>query len=114
MWAWTGTIGEIPVPATDLYNFDVAEGADAGFATSTLVTTTLNARKARFGGTVLLIVQLQDIVGKVATGVNGIDPARWNLTVQVPGQAPAVHPLESGPTGKAAFSITRDDPDLRR
>ena len=110
VWAWTGAIGEILAAGTDLYNFDVAEGADAGFATSTLVTTTLDARKARFGSTILLIVQLQDIVGNVATGVNGIDPAQWNLKVQVPGQTPEVHPLESGPTGKAAFSITLDAP----
>ena len=110
VWAWTSTIGETLTAGTDLYNFDVAEGADAGFATSTLVTTTFSARKARFGSTILLIVQLQDIVGNVATGVNGIDPAQWNLTVREPGQAPAVHPLESGPTGRVAFSISLDDP----
>ena len=110
VWAWTGTIGEIPVPDTDLYRFDVAEGADVGFATSTLVTTTFNARKARFGGTVLFIVQLQDAVGNVANGVNGIDPAQWNLTVRVAGQTPEVSPLESGPSGKAVFSISLDDP----
>ena len=110
VWAWTGTIAEALAAGTDLYRFDVAEGAEAGFATSTLVTTTFSARRARFGSTVPFTVQLQDIVGNVSTGVNGIDPAQWNLTVQVPGQDPEVRPLVSGRTGRAVFSISLDDP----
>ena len=111
VWAWSGTIADILTADTDLARFDVAEGADAGFATSTLVTTTFNANKARFGSTILFIVQLQDVVGDVANGVNGLDPAQWNLTVREPGQTPVVSPLESGPTGRAVFEITADDPN---
>ena len=51
-------------------------------------------------------MQLQDIVGRVPTGVNGTDPARWNLSVQKPGQSdPEVQTLVSDGTGAAAFSI---------
>ena len=88
VWAWTGQPDEVLASGTDLYSFTVAEGDDVRLATSTLVTTTFNARKVRFGGTVVFTVQLQDTVGNVATGVNGIDPAQWNLSVQVAGQGP--------------------------
>ena len=113
VWAWTGTIPDIVAADTDLYRFDVAEGADAGFATSTLVTTTFRANKARFGSTILFVVQLQDVIGDVANGVNGLDPAQWNLTVRVPGQDPVVSSLESGPTGRAVFSLSARRPDHR-
>ena len=112
VWAWTGMIPDVLGADTDLYRFDVAEGADAGFATSTLVTTTFNANKARFGSTILFIVQLQDVIGDVANGLNGLDPAQWNLTVRVPGQDPVVSSLESGPTGRAVFSLSADDPSV--
>ena len=110
VWAWTGTIGEMPAADTDLYRFELAGGAEAGFATTTLVTTTLNAKKVRFGSTVAYTFDLQDIIGRVATGVNGIDPAEWSVTVQVPGRDPDVSRLVSGPTGRAVFSISVDDP----
>ena len=32
--------------------------------------------------------------------------------MRVPGQAPNVSPLESGPTGRAVFSISLDDPSI--
>lgn len=111
VWAWTGgTIGDVPAADTDLYRLDVAEGAEAGFATSTLVTTTFNARKARFGATILYTVQLRDGEHDVEAGVNGIDPAQWNLTEQVPGQTPRVRLLESDPSGQVVFSISLPDP----
>ena len=112
VWAWTGTIGEMSTADTDLYRFELAGGAEAGFATSTVVITTLNAKKARFGSIVAYTLELQDIVGRVAAGVNGIDPAEWNLTVQVGDEDPEVRPLVSGPTGRAVFSISVDDPTL--
>ena len=73
------------------------------------MTSTFNANKARFGSTVLFIVQLQDVIGDVANGVNGLDPAQWSLTVRVPGQDPVVSSLESGPSGRVVFEISVDD-----
>ncbi len=111
VWAWTGQNGDTVAAGTDLYMFDVAEDADVGFATTTLVATSFNARKVRFGSTVLYTMQLQDIVGDVRTGVNGIAPAQWILSVQVAGQDPEVQTLVSDGTGGAAFSISLDDPN---
>ena len=106
VWAWTGELDETVGRSTDLHRLEVAEGADVGFASATLVTRSFDARKVRFGGSVLYSLQLRDIVGSVATGVNGRDPARWTLSVQVQGQDPAVQTLVSDSTGEAAFSIS--------
>ncbi len=107
VWAWTGPDGDTVAAGTELYAFDVAEGDDVGFASETLVTTAVNARKVRIGGSILYTMRLRDIVGKVSTGVNGTDPARWNLSVQKPGQTePEVQTLVSDGTGAAAFSIS--------
>ena len=111
VWAWTGQDGDTVVAGTEPFMFDVAEGADIGYATTTLVTTSFNARKVRFGSTVLYTLQLQDLIGRVHTGVNGIDPAQWQLSVQVTGQDAEVEPLVSSPTGRASFSISVDDPN---
>ena len=111
VWAWTGKIGDTLEAGADLYTFDVPEGADLGFASTTLVTTSFTARKVRFGSSVLYSLQLRDIVGNVSTGVDGIDPARWNLSVQVTGEDPDVQTLVSDPTGEAAFSIRLNDPN---
>ena len=106
MWAWTGSDGDTVDAGTDLYRLDVAEGADVGFASTTLVTMLFNARKVRIGSSVLYTMQLRDIVGEVSTGVNGTDPASWRLSVQRPGQAdPEVQTLVSNSTGRASFSI---------
>ena len=110
-WAWTGRDGDTVAAGTELFMFDVAEDADVGFATETLVATSFIARKARFGSTVLYTMQLRDSIGNVPTGVNGIDPARWSLSVQAAGQDPEVQTLVSDGTGGAAFSITRSDPN---
>ncbi len=64
------------------------------------MTTTFNAKKVRFGGTVVFNVQLQGTVGDATAGVNGIDPAQWNLSAQVTGQPADVDELESGPGGE--------------
>ncbi|MYA85441.1 MAG: hypothetical protein F4Y12_07635 [Acidimicrobiaceae bacterium] len=109
VWVWTGPIGDTLDAATNRYVLEVAEGADVGFASTTLITT-FGARKARFGSSVVYSMQLHDIVGKVSTGANGIDPARWSLSVRVPGEDPEVQTLVSGPTGAVAFSISLDDP----
>ena len=106
VWAWTGQDGDTVAVGTDLYRLDVAEGADIGFASTTLVTTAVTARKVRIGGSALYTMQLRDIVGKVSTGVNGTDPARWSLSVKSPGQTdPDVQTIVSDGTGAAAFSI---------
>ncbi|MXZ54152.1 MAG: hypothetical protein F4Z34_13315 [Acidimicrobiaceae bacterium] len=106
VWAWTGSDGDTVAASTELYRLDVAEGADVGFASETLITTSVNARKVRIGGSVLYTMQLRDIVGPVSTGVNGTDPARWNLSVQKPDETePEVQTLVSDRTGAVAFSI---------
>ena len=110
VWAWTGPIGATVQAGVDLHILDVAQGADIGYATETLVTTSLNANKAHFGSSILYTLQLRDLLGKVPTGVNGIDPARWNLSVQVGDQDPDVQTLVSNPTGAIAFVIGLDDP----
>ena len=111
VWAWTGRNGDTVTAGTEPFMFDVAEGADIGYATTTLVATSFNARKVRFGSTVLYTLQLQDLIGNVHTGVNGIDPAQWQLSVQMAGEDPEVEPLVSSPTGRASFSISVDDPN---
>ena len=106
VWAWTGEDGDTVAAGIDVYRFDVAEGADVGFASETLVTTSFNARKVRIGGSVLYAMQLRDIVGKVSTGVNGIDPARWSLSVQTQGETdPEVRTLVSDGAGTVNFTI---------
>lgn len=106
VWAWTGRLHDTVGRGTELRRLEVVEGADVGFASTTLVTRSLNARKVHIGGSVLYILQLRDIVGNVATGVNGRDPARWTLSVQRPGaEDPEVQTLVSDSTGKVAFSI---------
>ena len=110
VWAWTGQNGETLEADADLYSFDVAEGADARYASMTLVTNSLSVRKVRFGGTVIYTVQLRDLVGNVSTGVNGVDPAQWRLSVHVGDEDPQVQTLVSDRTGAAAFTISRSDP----
>ena len=110
VWAWTGRTGDTLGTGEDLYAFEVAEGADLGYATTTLIST-YSARKARFGSTVLYTMQLQDVVGEVSTGVNGVDPARWLLSVQIGAREPDEQTLVSDSTGKAAFTISVADPN---
>ena len=109
VWTWTGRDGDTVAAGTELFMLDVADGADLGFAEMTLISTF--TAKARFGSTVLYTMQLRDIVGKVSTGINGIDPARWSLSKHVAGQDPETQTLVSDGTGAAAFSISVDDPD---
>ena len=110
VWAWTGQDGDTLGAGTEWYSFDVAEGADVGFATATLVTRPPTSQRARFGSTVLIVVQLRDLFGNVSTGVNGTDPAEWILSVQVGTGDPDVETLVSDGTGEAAFTISLDDP----
>ena len=106
VWAWTGSDGDTVAAGTDPYRLDVAEGADVGFASETLVTTSFNARKVRIGGSVLYTMQLRDIVGKVSAGVNGTDPARWSLSVRTQGVTdPEVQTLVSDGAGTVTFTI---------
>ncbi len=109
-WAWTGRTGDTLGAGADLYTLEVAEGADVGFATTTLIST-FSARKARFGSTVLYTMQLQDIVGNVQTGENGIDPAKWLLSVRVGAGEPDEQTLVSDPSGEVAFTISVADPN---
>ena len=106
VWAWTGQDGDTVAAGTDPHRLDVADGADVGFASETLVTTSFNARKVRIGGSVLYTMQLRDIVGKVSTGVNGTDPARWSLSVQTQGETdPEVQTLVSDGAGTVTFTV---------
>ena len=109
-WAWTGRTGDTLGAGSDLYTLEVAEGADLGYATTALIST-FSARKARFGSTVLYTIQLQDIVGNVQTGENGIDPAKWLLSVRIGAEDPEEQTLVSDSTGEAAFTISVADPN---
>ncbi len=110
VWVWTGADGDVLDAGADPQRLEVAEGADLGFASATLVTTSFTARRARFGSSVQYTVQLRDTIGDVSTGADGADPARWRLSVQVPGEDPEVETLVSDNSGKATFSIRVDDP----
>ena len=106
VWAWTGSDGDTVKAGTELYRLDVAEGADVGFASETLVTTAFNARRVRIGGSVLYTMQLRDIVSKVSTGVDGRSPARWSLSVRTQGVTdPEVQTLVSDGAGTVTFTI---------
>ena len=116
VWAWTGRNGDTLQAGADVYGLDVAEGADLRFAATALVTRSYTSRKVRFGGSVNYSIQLQDADGNVYRGVDGIDPARWTLSVHVTGPSsplsPAPETLVSDSSGQAAFSVTVDDPNL--
>ena len=116
VWAWTGELDETVASGTELYRLDVAEGADAGVAVETLVTTNLSADRVRFGRSVSYTLQLRDAVGNVTHGVDGTYPAEWLLAVRtvdsnnratdLPSQR-----LESDNSGETDFSIRVNDPD---
>ena len=116
VWAWTGRFDETVSRATELYRLDVAEGADIGLASETLVTTTFSASMARLGSSVGYTLQLRDIVGNVTTGVDGTFPAQWTLAVRtVDGNGRAknlpAQRLESDNSGEETFTVRVDDPD---
>ena len=116
VWAWTGELDETVSSGTELYRLDVAEGADAGIAVETLVTTNHSADKVRFGRSVTYTLQLRDTVGNVTHGVDGMYPAEWLLAVRTVDSnnratdLPARR-LESDNSGEEKFSIRVNDPD---
>ena len=116
VWAWTGELDEAVARGTELYRLDVAEGADAGVADETLVTTTHSADRVRFGRSVTYTLQLRDVVGNVTHGVDGMHPAQWLLAVRTVDSnnratdLPAQR-LESDNSGETDFSIRVNDPD---
>lgn len=116
VWAWTGELDETVSSDTEVYRLDVAEGADAGVAVETLVTTTLSADKVRFGRSVSYTLQLRDTVGNVTHGVDGMYPAQWLLAVRTVDSnnridnLPAQR-LESDNSGETEFSIRVNDPN---
>ena len=115
VWAWTGEVYDTVGRGTELYRLDIAEGADSGVASETLVTTAFNASRARFGSSVAYTVQLRDVVGDVTHGVDGASPAQWRLSVRLSGAAgledPETRTLVSDNSGEASFTIRVPDPD---
>ncbi|MYH71921.1 MAG: S-layer homology domain-containing protein, partial [Acidimicrobiia bacterium] len=115
VWVWTGQLDDTVSRSTELHRLDVAEGADIGIASETLVTTTLSAAKARFGSSVSYTFQLRDVVGNVTHGVDGALPAQWRLSVALSGVSglknPDTRTLVSDSSGEASFSLSVDDPD---
>ena len=111
VWAWTGRLDDKAQPVAGLYRLDIAEGADLGLATVTLLTTSFDSRRVRFGQSVVYGVQLRDVVGDVSTGTNGTDAARWRLEVRHPGEDPEVRTLVSDSGGAAGFTISAEDPN---
>ena len=115
VWAWTGQNGDTLEVGANAYRLDLA-GDRIRSATRALVTTSFDARKVRFGDSVVYSIQLQDPVGDVRRGVDGIDPAHWRLTVQAlaPDREPDVQALVSDLNGKVDFHVTLFDPDPSR
>ena len=119
VWAWTGQNEDTLNAGVDAYRLDVAEGTDGRFATTAVVTTTFDAQKVRFGSGVTYTIQLKDPTGDVYRGVDGLEPARWTLSVLVTGHSDAPEPPEetivSDSSGEAVFSIpftgAFDDPN---
>ncbi len=106
VWAWAGDIGETVADDTILYRLDVAESDDVDLATLAVLAETPNARKFRFGSPARFTLQLHDAVGAVRNGVNGIDPASYRLSIQVPGATePDVSTLVTNSRGLASFTI---------
>ena len=112
VWAWTGHRGDTLEAGVGAYRLDLADD-QVRAASRALVTTPFDVRKVRFGNSVVYSIQLQDPVGNVHRGVDGIDPAQWRLTVQVlaPRWEPVVRTLVSGPSGEVRFPITLADPN---
>ena len=115
VWAWTGQNGDTLEVGAEAYRLDLA-GDQARSATRALVTTSFDARKVRFGDSVVFSIQLRDPVGNVRRGVDGIDPAHWRLTVQAlaPDREPDVQALVSDLNGKVDFHVRLFDPEPGR
>ncbi len=115
VWAWTGQNGDTLEVGANAYRLDLADDRIRS-ATRALVTTSFDARKVRFGDSVVFSIQLRDPVGDVRRGVDGIDPAHWRLAVQAlaPDREPDVQALVSGSNGKVDFHVTLFDPDPGR
>ena len=123
VWAWTGQNEDTLDASVDAFRLEVAEGAGARFATTTVVTTTFDAQKVPFGSAVSYSLQLTDPVGNVHRGVDGVEPAQWTLSVNVTGHSDAPEPPDeetvvSDSAGKAVFTVpfagTFDDPNPAR
>ena len=118
VWAWTGQNEDRLDASVDVFRLEVAEGAGAHFATTTIVTTTFDALKVPFGGAVRYSLQLTDPAGNVHRGVDGVEPARWTLSVNVTGRGapdpPDDETVVSDSAGRAFFTVpfrgTFDDP----
>ena len=112
VWAWTGQNGDTLEAGRGAYRLDLA-GTQVRSATWAVVTTAFDARKVGFGDVVVYSIQLQDPVGNVNRGVDGIEPARWQVTVQAvaPDRDPVVQSLVSDSRGRANFAVSLFDPD---
>ena len=116
VWAWTGQLDDEVRSGTEVYWLDIAEGAHAGFATQTLVTTTFTASRARLGSSLSYRLQLRDGSGDVTHGSDGETPAQWSLAMQtVDGNGTTrsldTQHLESNDRGRATFTIRVSDPN---
>ena len=121
VWAWTGDDEQTLNAGADVYRLEVAEGAGARFATTTLVTTAFDAQRVRFGDTVTYSLQLTDPTGNVHRGVDGAEPARWVLSVVTSNSAinedlPDPQTLVSDSSGETEFTVppafvTFEDPN---
>ena len=120
VWAWTGQNEDTLDADADAFRLEVAEGAGARFATTTVVTTSFDALKVPFGRAVAYSLQLTDPIGNVHRGVDGVEPAQWTLSVNVTGHSDAPEPPDdetvvSDSAGRAVFTVpfmgTFDDPN---
>ena len=127
VWVWTGRDGDDVDRRTDLVRLDIEPSAQARPASQVDISTSFRGKKARFGTTVTVIVQLQDSEGRnVGVGVDGENPAEWELVEELLAETGTVdgitannnellsrtpRTVRSDSSGRFRFPISVSDPN---
>lgn len=127
VWVWTGRDGDEVDRRTDYVRLDVEPSAQARPAAKVDISTPFRGKKARFGTTVTVIVQLQDSEGRdVGVGLDGENPAEWELVEELLAEGVPVdgvtansnellsrtpRTVRSDSSGRLRFSMSVTDPN---
>ena len=127
VWVWTGRDGDEVDRRTDLVRLDIEPSAQARPAAKVEISTPFRGKKARFGTTVTVVVQLQDSEGRnVGVGLDGENPAEWELVEELLAETGTVdgvtansnellsrtpRTVRSDSSGRFRFSISVTDPN---
>ena len=127
VWVWTGDDGDEVDRRTDPVRLDIEPSDQARPAARVEISTPFRGKKARFGTTVTVFVQLQDSEGRdVRVGVDGDSPAEWELVEELLAETGTVDGITAGagellsrtprtvrsdPSGRFRFSISVSDPN---